>query len=344
MELVIVDDGSVDDTPGYLAALAAREPWVKVITRARGWQASARNKGIAVSRGELVAITDDDCTVAKEWLLTIASAMQDQDLSAIGGRVHAPGNHLIARYLDYVRALDPMLLPDGTPRNLVTANACFRRSALERTGFFDEAFGIVGGEDTELTLRIRESGMRLRFVPTCHVSHWYEPDVVAFLRRYYRYGFGNRLIFDKHLTWEQWLPHADAGLRALMNGHARWREFHELEDTYLRPAYILLHTLQHFSYLAGYLHLTDVAQLDKLRRSDENNRHQSGTDSTRAVSNEARREQSEATHLPRQAKTSRSMNCLTVLRTIPILPQMLYSRCWISTSCLGWRYLKICLM
>lgn len=106
----------------------------------------------------------------------------------------APGQSLVARFLDYVRALDPTLLPDGSPRYIVTANACFCRSAFEQVGGFDETFASSGGEDTEIGLRMRQEGMKLVYSPRCQVSHWYDSSVVDLLRRYYRYGYSNRLI------------------------------------------------------------------------------------------------------------------------------------------------------
>ena len=296
MELIIVDDGSTDDTPDYLAALAAREPWIRVAFQTRGWQASARNKGIALSREEYIAITDDDCTVAEDWLLSIVSAMQDQDVDGIGGHTSAPGDSLVARYMNYTR-VDPILLPDGTPQYLVTTNACFRRRALDQVGLFDETFAVTGGEDTELALRMRQRGMKLKFVPACRVAHWYEPDIKTFLRRFYRYGLGTRRVFDKHLVWEYWFPQADVSLQrfidALFNGNIQLRTFNEVEDSNLRPWYRLLHALQHLTYMAGYLYLTDLAQLYHLRGSDNNGRYQGGSDEQSTKSIVARKQRAE---------------------------------------------------
>jgi GT2 family glycosyltransferase len=270
MELIIVNDGSTDETPAYLAALSDQHSWIKAVTQARGWQARARNRGIVLSSGELIAITDDDCTVAEDWLPSIAAVMEDQTISAIGGRAYAPGQSLVASYENYVRALDPMLLPDGTPRYLVTANACFRRQALMQVGLFGESFGAVGGEDTELSLRMSRQGMKLRFAPSCRVFHWYDPAIKRFVQAHYRAGYGTRQIFEKHLSWEHWLSAADRRLHMLLSSHTTWRSFQELANAELRPWYGVLHTLHTLAYLAGYLRLTQSAQFATLRPAEEN--------------------------------------------------------------------------
>jgi GT2 family glycosyltransferase len=274
MELIIVNDGSNDETPAYLSVLAEQEPWIKVVTQTRGWQASARNQGILRARGALVAITDDDCTVAEDWLLSLDSAMRSTRLAGVGGHVQAAGNSLVAKYLDHVRVLDPPLLPNGSPQQLVTANTCFRRSALERVGLFDETFTVSGGEDTELALRMRRKDMKLGFVPSCRVTHWFEPQLEICLGRFYRYGSGVRHVFEKYRSWESWIPRMDAKLQTsfheLSQGRVQHRAFREVADPALRPWFGLLAVLHRFAFLSGYLALTSVDPLITLPPPDNN--------------------------------------------------------------------------
>src|SRR5689334_3911204 len=74
-EVVVVDDGSTDDTPSYLKALNPSGLQLKVILRPeRRWQAEARNCGIAASSGQVVLTTDDDCTVSPNWASSCVKA------------------------------------------------------------------------------------------------------------------------------------------------------------------------------------------------------------------------------------------------------------------------------
>ncbi|MHB0859600.1 MAG: glycosyltransferase family 2 protein, partial [Anaerolineae bacterium] len=79
---VIVADSSHDGTAELVAEAF---PWVRRITSsARMYCGEARNRGIAVSRGEIVAFLDADCTVGPEWVEALREAHQAPDL-AIGG-------------------------------------------------------------------------------------------------------------------------------------------------------------------------------------------------------------------------------------------------------------------
>jgi glycosyltransferase involved in cell wall biosynthesis len=263
-ELVVVDDGSTDGTLQYLKKLSSENPSVKIITQAHGWQSQARNEGIRASRGNLIAIVDDDCTLEQDWLLRMVEAMQDDQVYAVNGHVQAPGESLVVRFLDYICALNPALLPNGDPKYIVTADVLFRRKALHKIGLFDEAFASSGGEDVEISLRMRRKRMKFKFLPDAQVSHWYRPSVTDFLRRYYRYGYGARLAFDKHLAWDHWIPEADVALQGICKGERHIREFVEVEDINLRLWFCILHVLKRFCFVAGYTHLADLTELDSL--------------------------------------------------------------------------------
>lgn len=71
-QLVVVDDGSADDTPALLAARAADEPRLRVETTAGVGAAAARNVGLRAASGDWVAFLDDDNVMHPGWLRAIA--------------------------------------------------------------------------------------------------------------------------------------------------------------------------------------------------------------------------------------------------------------------------------
>ncbi|MEJ2578195.1 MAG: glycosyltransferase [Kineosporiaceae bacterium] len=81
-ELVVVDDGSSDDTPGVLEGLAHFEPRLRVFRQERGGVSAARNRAIDESRGRYVAFLDSDNTWDPDFLRVMAAVMQRDDLSA----------------------------------------------------------------------------------------------------------------------------------------------------------------------------------------------------------------------------------------------------------------------
>lgn len=251
-EIVVVDDGSTDETATLLRTVATSEPRIKILHQARKWQAAARNAGITASTGDLIVVTDDDCTPAQNWLSSVSKEYASTDYDALAGRVRAPGVTLLTRYLDYTRELNPKILPSGAPTHLVTANASFRRRVINQIGVFDTRFGPSGGEDTEFTLRMRKAGLRVGFYDSARVDHWYDSDLKQFLRRAYRYGCGTRMAVCKYPGSELTITDAQSALSRTLSGTARVRHFTEIDQSNVRYWFRILHTLRSACYLAGY--------------------------------------------------------------------------------------------
>jgi GT2 family glycosyltransferase len=195
VEVVVVDDGSEDDTADVLCAARA-EGQVHVVHRhvaARG-PAAARNHGWLSAKGSLIAFTDDDCEVDAGWIaaLVAAAAVEGPHVAAVGGRVRPAGDDRVSAYMTLHRILEP----PTSLRYVVTANCLFRRSALEAVGGFDEAVRAPGGEDPGLCLKLGRLGHAFAYEPSAVVTHHYRPGFREFLRTFYRYGKGCRIVMD----------------------------------------------------------------------------------------------------------------------------------------------------
>jgi len=96
LELIVVDNASSDDTRRVLQQFAGS---VQVLAELVRGSAAARNRGIRAAGGDIVAMTDADCVVARGWLRALVPALADEGVGAVGGRVAAwvPRNR-IARY------------------------------------------------------------------------------------------------------------------------------------------------------------------------------------------------------------------------------------------------------
>jgi glycosyltransferase involved in cell wall biosynthesis len=82
LEIVVVDDGSTDETPSIIRKFG---PQVKYVRKANGGQASAFNAGFAESRGEIIAILDGDDWWAEGKLATVVDALErNEDVAAVG--------------------------------------------------------------------------------------------------------------------------------------------------------------------------------------------------------------------------------------------------------------------
>ena len=191
-EIIVVDDGSKDDTQSVLEPYAAM-PDVSVLKRPNGGPAAARNTGIAASRGTILAFTDDDCRPAKDWLRSLLGVLESSPVVGVGGRtVPASVDSLVSRFVARRHVSELPAAADGTVRWLVTCNAAFEKSALLAVNGFDESYPMPGGEDTDLCARLRARGYELGVAPDALVRHdhtW--RSVKHFANTWYRYGRGD---------------------------------------------------------------------------------------------------------------------------------------------------------
>ena len=80
---------------------------------------------------------------------------------------------------------------------MITANCLVWRPAFEAVGGFDERFKLAAGEDVDLGVKLRQLGA-LSYAPDAIVAHDFGQDAFSFVRRFVRYGRGNRLLAQIH--------------------------------------------------------------------------------------------------------------------------------------------------
>jgi len=198
-ELVVVDNGSQDDTVAVLTDYAARTDFpVKVVSEPRPGLSRARNRGIAEARGAVLAFTDDDCLVAADWLDVMARAFADDPgLALLGGQV------VLADLADAPVSLRPFADPcpitdfESLYAHLIGCNVAVRRRALDAIGPFDECLGAGtrsdSAEDLDLFYRLFRTGHRMRYDPRLRLRHAHgrrATNEVTALRRGYLRGRG----------------------------------------------------------------------------------------------------------------------------------------------------------
>jgi hypothetical protein len=162
-EVVVVDDGSRDDTVDI--ARAASIP-VRLVRQSGEGPGAARNCGVAAARGELLAFTDADCRPAPGWLAAGMAAAQSADL--VQGPVRPDP---AARSGPFDRTL-------WVTREVglyETANLFVTRSLFERVGGFQTLFEPIAGkemaEDVWFGWRARRTGARTTFCQQALVHH-----------------------------------------------------------------------------------------------------------------------------------------------------------------------------
>lgn len=161
-EVVVVDDGSTDDTPQVLAEAAVRA----IRHESPLGPAAARNAGWRAARAPLVAFVDDDCVAEPGWLAGLLAAHRAAPDAVIQGRTE-PNPAEVHKHSAFSRSM----LVDGPNNWFQTCNIAYPRELLERLGGFDETFRYPAGEDTDLAWRAKRAGAPTRFEGRARVLH-----------------------------------------------------------------------------------------------------------------------------------------------------------------------------
>lgn len=178
LELVILDDGSTDDTWNVVSALASTDDRVRLLRNERSVGIpAARNQVLAAARGAFVAICDsDDHSRPGRFVQQEAAFAADPDLVGVGGQIscftHDPATGSVPRWHWGLR---DGRLPFPFP------GAMFRVDALRAAGGFDETFPMA--EDLELCYRLAAHGGAFTMLDQVVLDYRVHQDGVSSMRR-----------------------------------------------------------------------------------------------------------------------------------------------------------------
>jgi glycosyltransferase involved in cell wall biosynthesis len=202
-EVVLVDDGSTDDTVRWLDSHATSFPHVRLIRQDHGGPAAGRNRGVEEARGDVIVFIDSDLVVTPEFLVSHARALQ-RSWDSHGNRLCFTYGAVINTANFDSPTSEPHKWRDLSWAYFATGNVAIDRHLLESTGLFDPAFRLYGWEDLELGERLRLQGVRLVRCPEAVGYHWHPalsldqiPDLVRVERERAKMGL---VFFRKHPT------------------------------------------------------------------------------------------------------------------------------------------------
>jgi glycosyltransferase involved in cell wall biosynthesis len=177
VDLLVVDQSDDRATEEILSRIDDRRlRYVRTETRG---VTKGRNLGLELSRGEIIAFTDDDCRVKPEWVKHIMDVFDaDTDVAVVCGRVCVPQAMLHAGYAEgfvpRVREWQGRYPPLGSDWGL-TANLSLRRSMLESVGSFDPMLGagapLLAGEEPDFLFRVLRAGFKVVNAQEVVVDH-----------------------------------------------------------------------------------------------------------------------------------------------------------------------------
>lgn len=207
LEVIVCDDGSQDRT----VEIAGNFPF-RVLGLSHQGLSAARNAGLAVATGDIVAYLDADASCHHDWPYHLALSLEDDSVVATGGpNLPVADAGLVERAV----AASPggpvhVLISDDRAEHVPGCNMAFRKHALEEVGGFDAVY-TSAGDDVDVCWKLLDRGYDIGFAASAQVRHHRRSTVGGYLRQQRGYGRAERMLSGPHRH------------RFNRLGQARWR-------------------------------------------------------------------------------------------------------------------------
>lgn len=173
-EVVVVDNGSTDDTATVVHRHMAAMPELRLLHVEDPNRSKARNAGIAAAQGSWLIFCDDDTVAPPQFVAAHLAAHERHEPRVVTGPIVNVANAL---------ALAAPAARHYSRAYFCTCNASVSKAAVDSVGGFDEQYDLYGWEDTDLGLRLRAKGLRRIFDWQAYIFHIKPPAADAFARR-----------------------------------------------------------------------------------------------------------------------------------------------------------------
>jgi poly-beta-1,6-N-acetyl-D-glucosamine synthase len=195
-EVLIIDDGSTDDTFERARTLEGEYPnaRVEVLWKPNGGKAAALNFGIARAAGDFVLCMDSDSSLAPSSIAEAIRHFEDPDVGAVAGAVEVVNGRdslwSKLQFLEYVKGLNLVRRAQGFVRAVSIVPGpigVFRKSALADIGYYaHDTFA----EDCDLTLRLLMGGWKICYEPRAVARTEAPEELIALIKQRYRWTRG----------------------------------------------------------------------------------------------------------------------------------------------------------
>ena len=194
-EVIVVDDGSNDDTGRIVRSFAS----VKYVHQENAGPASARNHGARRAEGEYLAFTDSDCIPHEDWISTLMEGFLHAGVGVVAGSygIANPAFILSRCICKEILWRHAHLMPDF-PNSFGSYNFCVKKNIFEAVGGFNTSYRSASGEDNDLSYKIVAAGNRIYFKREALVNHYHPTRVFKYLKEQFRHGFWRVKMYQDH--------------------------------------------------------------------------------------------------------------------------------------------------
>jgi glycosyltransferase involved in cell wall biosynthesis len=199
LEVLLIDDGSTDDTADIAERVCAGDPRMRVVRAPHQGLSGARNTGWQQATGDLIVYLDSDAYPTPEWPYYLALGLDAADVGGVGGpNLPPPGGNLAAEKV--ARAPGGpvhVLLSDDRAEHIPGANMAFWRTVLDEVGGFDVVY-TAAGDDVDLCWKVLDKDWEIAFHPAALVWHHRRDSTKAYLKQQRGYGRSESLVARRH--------------------------------------------------------------------------------------------------------------------------------------------------
>jgi glycosyltransferase involved in cell wall biosynthesis len=203
-EVILVDDGSADQTLAWIAENRDGLPHVKTFQQEHQGAAAARNLGVINALGDTIIFIDSDLVVTENFLQAHADALIAGEQKQKSDRLFSYGWVINTNNFDNPTS-EPYKVTDFSAAYFATGNVAIARKWLEAAGLFDTGFKLYGWEDLELGVRLKKFNLKLIKCPKAVGYHWHPPfnleQIPKLIEQEIQRGKMGVVFYQKHPTW-----------------------------------------------------------------------------------------------------------------------------------------------
>lgn len=213
-EIIVADNGSTDNTVKVIQEFCENHPNKVRLIIENNTQSSyaARNKGLEIAKGKILAFTDSDCIPDINWLQEGVSALKAENVSCGGGKISfffSSDSPNIFEHFDSGRKLNQESFIKKAGFS-ATANFFIFREKIDQYGLFRH--DLISGGDYEYGRRLTSAGEKMIYIPNAIVKHPARSTYRAIIKKSKRIAEGEKqlqklqLYEHRKVSWKQLLP------------------------------------------------------------------------------------------------------------------------------------------
>jgi len=188
-EIIIIDNNSTDNTLNIIKKFGKK---IRFYREQKKGAYYARNTGVKHAMGDIIAFTDSDCIVDRNWLFYISEAFKDNSIKLVGGDIKAiKKSSVLLRYCDMFSHSQEAFSKSKIPF-FASGNMAVRTRDFRDVGMFNSY--LKSGGDLEFCSRLIKDSSEIFYEPKVIVKHNYEETLSEFIKKQFLYGKWHKLM------------------------------------------------------------------------------------------------------------------------------------------------------